>query len=255
MAGGVTISQAAAFAGVTVKTVRHYHRLGLVAEPDRDSSGYRRYGSAELLRLVQVRTLAEAGVPLAEIGDLLDADPERFAADVADVKARLAERIAELASRREMLDRLASGNRLLLPDRAIAILDRAAELDFPPDYLAAAHEGLVLAKAVIPDFDGYLADVEASLKDLAYVELLRRSWDASSWDPDDPRLEQLAKDYAAHLIAHPELLAVPSSLNDASDGQSRAEVIEDYRHERADSSSRLAALMRAELRAAGITIR
>jgi len=79
MANGLTIGQAAAFVGVTIKTVRHYHRLDLVAEPERDGSGYRRYGSPDLLRLIQVRTLAGAGVPLAEIGDLLDADPERFA--------------------------------------------------------------------------------------------------------------------------------------------------------------------------------
>ncbi|WP_369028458.1 MerR family DNA-binding transcriptional regulator, partial [Nocardia farcinica] len=45
MRTGVTIGQAAAFVGVTVKTVRHYHKLGLVAEPGRDSSGFRRYGS------------------------------------------------------------------------------------------------------------------------------------------------------------------------------------------------------------------
>ncbi|WP_323189361.1 MerR family transcriptional regulator [Kitasatospora sp. NBC_00240] len=78
MSNGVTIGQAAAFVGVTVKTVRHYHELGVVAEPERDSSGYRRYGSVELLQLVQVRTLAAAGVPLAEIGPLLDADATRF---------------------------------------------------------------------------------------------------------------------------------------------------------------------------------
>jgi DNA-binding transcriptional MerR regulator len=33
MASGLTISQAAAFAGVTVKTMRHYHRLGLSTNP------------------------------------------------------------------------------------------------------------------------------------------------------------------------------------------------------------------------------
>ncbi|WP_194818415.1 MerR family transcriptional regulator [Nocardia sp. XZ_19_385] len=69
---GLTIDQAAAFAGITETTVRHYHQHGLVGEPDRDSSGCRRYRSAELLRLVQVRALAGAGVSLAEIGDLLD---------------------------------------------------------------------------------------------------------------------------------------------------------------------------------------
>ncbi|MFI7003041.1 MerR family transcriptional regulator [Nocardia sp. NPDC050175] len=69
---GFTIGQAAAFAGITVPTVRDYHQHGLVDEPEYDSSGDRRYRSAELLRLVQVRTLAGAGVPLAEIRDLLD---------------------------------------------------------------------------------------------------------------------------------------------------------------------------------------
>jgi DNA-binding transcriptional MerR regulator len=67
MTNGVTIGQAAAFAGVTVKTVRHYHKLGLVEEPRRDSSGYRRYGSAELPRLVPARTPAATGVPPAEV--------------------------------------------------------------------------------------------------------------------------------------------------------------------------------------------
>ncbi|KAA8883801.1 MerR family transcriptional regulator [Nocardia colli] len=69
---GFTIDRAAAFAGVTVATLRDYHRRGLVDEPECDGSGTRRYGPVELRRLVQVRTLAGAGVPLAEIGDLLD---------------------------------------------------------------------------------------------------------------------------------------------------------------------------------------
>src|SRR5262245_9690356 len=137
MTGGLTISQAAAFAGVTVKTVRHYHRLGLVEEPKRDGSGYRRYGSTDLLRLVQGRTLAGAGVPLAEVADLLGADPEQFAAALADVERRLTERIEELVVRRDTLHRLAHGDRVLLPDRAGAFLDRLAELGFRPDYVAS----------------------------------------------------------------------------------------------------------------------
>jgi DNA-binding transcriptional MerR regulator len=115
---GMTIGQAAAFAGVTIKTVRHYHRLGLIEEPERDGSGYRRYRSTDLLRLVQVRTLAGAGVPLAEIAALLDADPERFEAALTEVERELTNRIEELIDRRQTLRRLAGGDRVLLPDRA-----------------------------------------------------------------------------------------------------------------------------------------
>ncbi|MFD3534139.1 MerR family transcriptional regulator [Streptomyces sp. NPDC058664] len=157
MADGLTIGQAAAFVGVTIKTVRHYHRLGLVAEPDRDGSGYRRYRSGELFRLVRVRTLAAAGVPLAEIGDLLDADPKTFAATLDNVHHRLTERIDDLIARRDRLHRLDHGDRALLPDRACAVLGRLAELGFSPDYVAGRREALVLSQALVPEiFDSFL---------------------------------------------------------------------------------------------------
>jgi DNA-binding transcriptional MerR regulator len=36
----LTISQLAAYSGVTVRAVRHYHAKGLLPEPERDDSGY-----------------------------------------------------------------------------------------------------------------------------------------------------------------------------------------------------------------------
>ena len=65
---GITIGQLANYAGVTIKAVRHYHRRGLLAEPRRDASGYRRYGAEHAIQLIKVRTLADAGVPLAVTG-------------------------------------------------------------------------------------------------------------------------------------------------------------------------------------------
>ena len=41
----ITIGQLARYAGVTIKAVRHYHKVGLLPEPERDHSGYRRYRS------------------------------------------------------------------------------------------------------------------------------------------------------------------------------------------------------------------
>ncbi len=59
----ITIGQLAAYAGVTIKAVRHYHQRGLLAEPPRDSSGYRRYSARHAIDLVKIKTLAEAGPP------------------------------------------------------------------------------------------------------------------------------------------------------------------------------------------------
>lgn len=254
MAEGLTIGQAATFVGVTIKTVRHYHWLGLVAEPERDGSGYRRYRSGELFRLVQVRTLAAAGVPLAEIGDLLDADPKTFAATLDDVHHQLTERIEELIARRDRLHRLDHGDRALLPDRACAVLDRLADLGFSPDYVVGQREALVLARALVPEiFDTFLTRLEHSLDDPESVELTKHGWDARTWDPDDPRIEELASTMADKLLANRALLALPSGFQSQSDADSRYGMVNHHRGE-SPSIARLNMLVEAHLRAAGITV-
>ncbi|MET8751960.1 MerR family transcriptional regulator [Streptomyces sp. NPDC004667] len=255
MANGLTIGQAAAYVGVTIKTVRHYHRLGLVAEPERDGSGYRRYGSADLLRLVQVRTLAGAGVPLAGIGGLIDAGPERFAAALDDVHRRLTEQIEDLTARRDTLHRLAHGDRALLPDRACAVLDRLAGLGLGADYAATQREALVLARALVPEvFDSFLTQLERWLDDPAWIALTKRGWEAMSWDPDDPRIDALASELADRLLAERESLAMPDGFRSRSDTASRYGLVNHHREERSPAFVRLNALVEAHLRAAGIDV-
>ncbi|MEV6726748.1 MerR family transcriptional regulator [Streptomyces xanthochromogenes] len=253
MADGLTIGQAAAFVGVTIKTVRHYHRLGLVAEPDRDVSSYRRYRSGDLFRLVQVRTLAAAGVPLGEIGDLLDADPETFAATLDGVHHQLTERIEDLIARRDRLHRLDHGDRALLPDRACAVLDRFTELGSSPDYVTGQREALVLVRALVPEiFDSFVARLEHSLDDPESVELTKRGWQAGDWDPDDPRIEELAAELADKLLANRALLVMPEGFSDQSDAASRYGIVNHHRE--APAIARLNTLVEANLRAAGVIV-
>ncbi|MCK2239209.1 MULTISPECIES: MerR family transcriptional regulator [unclassified Crossiella] len=255
MTNGVTIGQAAAFVGITIKTVRHYHRHGLVDEPQRDSSGYRRYGSAELLRLVQVRTLATAGVPLAEIRPLLDAGTEQFAAALDDVKRRLTKQIEDLTARRDTLHRLTEGDRALLPERALALLDRLAELGMTAADLAIVREGLVLARALVPeDFDTYLGNVAAALDDPRFVELQRLGWASADWDPDDPRLDELATATAEHYLANPARLAIVTAFQGRTDPAARHGLISYHNMDKAPAWTRLTALTEAKLRAAGVPI-
>ncbi|WEB45446.1 MerR family transcriptional regulator [Streptomyces yunnanensis] len=255
MRNGVTIGQAAAFVDITVKTVRRYHKLGLVAEPERDSSGYRRYGSGELLQLAQVRTLAAAGVPLAEIGPMLDADTARFGAALVDVERQLTERIDELVARRDTLHRLADGDRALLPDRACAILDRMPGLGFSPDYVAAQREALVLARALVPaGFDGFLTQLEHRLDDPESIDLTKRGWEAETWEPDDPRIEELATAMADHYLANPTLLGNPTSRQAWSKASTQYRLINNHRGDQAPIAARLTALTETKLRSAGVPI-
>jgi DNA-binding transcriptional MerR regulator len=41
----------------TTKTIRHYHKVGLVAEPDRTDAGYCLYSASDVLRILCIRRL------------------------------------------------------------------------------------------------------------------------------------------------------------------------------------------------------
>ena len=48
MAAGITVGDFSRATHLSVKTLRHYHQIGLLPEPERDASGYRRYGAAAI---------------------------------------------------------------------------------------------------------------------------------------------------------------------------------------------------------------
>lgn len=75
------ISDLAQAAGTTPRTIRHYHRLGLLDEPRRLANGYREYELADLIRLMRVRWLAGAGVPLGSVSSMVSATTDAEAAD------------------------------------------------------------------------------------------------------------------------------------------------------------------------------
>ncbi|HET7871732.1 MAG TPA: MerR family transcriptional regulator [Terriglobales bacterium] len=66
------VSDFAAKAGVTVRTLHHYDRLGLLRPSGRNGAGYRLYGERDFARLQQIVTLKFIGLSLKQIKDLLD---------------------------------------------------------------------------------------------------------------------------------------------------------------------------------------
>ncbi|MDQ3988294.1 MAG: MerR family transcriptional regulator [Actinomycetota bacterium] len=69
-----SVGQVASFAGVTVRTLRHYDAIGLLCPRGRSAAGYRRYGECDLERLQQILYYRELGFALEEIATILD-DP------------------------------------------------------------------------------------------------------------------------------------------------------------------------------------
>lgn len=85
------IGELAAAVGVTTRTLRHYHHLGLLPEPERRPNGYRDYGLRHAVVLARIRRLTELGLGLAEVRDVLADDAGR---DLAEVLAQLDDDLA-----------------------------------------------------------------------------------------------------------------------------------------------------------------
>ncbi|MEU4362622.1 MerR family transcriptional regulator [Promicromonospora sp. NPDC023987] len=63
--------EVAELAGTTVNTLRHYHRIGLLEEPERRYNGYKQYEVQHLVSLLRIRRLVDLGVPLSQISDVI----------------------------------------------------------------------------------------------------------------------------------------------------------------------------------------
>lgn len=168
----LTIGQLAAHAGVSTRTVRHYHAVGLLPEPERDPSGYRSYDAAAVVRLIRIRTLAQAGVPLARVRVLLEADADTFTRAVADIDAELRARIRALQGHRRHIARLQSAEALALPAEVLDYLDRLRALGVPEEVVAPERDAWILMAARWPQaIPEMMADKIAQLDDPTVVRL------------------------------------------------------------------------------------
>jgi len=111
-----TISSLAQAAGVNVETIRFYQRRGLLAEPDKPLGGIRRYGEAEVARVLFIKAAQRIGFTLDEIAQLLHLDDgtqckeARAIAEhkLADVRQRLQDLQRIEAALAQLVDRCAS---------------------------------------------------------------------------------------------------------------------------------------------------
>lgn len=195
----LTISQLARFVGVTVRAVRHYHARGLLPEPERDASGYRRYDAQAVVDLIRIKTLADAGVPLSRVSELLDSSSDEFARAVDQIDKDLQQRIRELQSHRRSVRGLAAGDNLVLPDAVIDYLARMRAAGMSERMIDGEREGWILLAAHSPDRVADWATLKDAMFDDPVFRDMYMTFDASvDWDADDPRIAQLADTFMAY---------------------------------------------------------
>ncbi len=202
----VLIGDAAAFVGTTPRTIRHYHQVGLLPERERGGDGRRRYGYEEIIRLLWVRRMADAGIALEDIRDAFAGAAPGDEGEVDDVLARLedtlaaqeaelqrkrtaVQRMRALGSRQGLLDDLVSGRLEAAPEGSLRQEDLdtllVTERVFGP-LGAVMQAGRFLALALDPELRAEADRVDAaeeSLDDTVAV--------------DDPRVAQVAAERTA----------------------------------------------------------
>lgn len=72
--GGLTIGGLAKAACVSAETIRYYHRIGLLIEPEKPHSGYRHYPASAVARIRFIKRAQQLGFTLKEISELLSLD-------------------------------------------------------------------------------------------------------------------------------------------------------------------------------------
>ena len=234
------IGELADLVGTSTRAIRHYHRIGLLAEPARKANGYREYSLRDAVELARVRRLAELGLSLDEVGDALASDVGRDLAEIVrELDADLARQEEEIRLRRTrlalLLRQAEPGGKLssqapVSPGLA-ALFDRmtgvAAATPGPEPAMAAKdREILALLETAHPARGtGWLseltqvfnADPEAA--EQAYAVYARLD-ELAGLPADDPRVEETAR---ALVAAIPETVrkAIPfpeGELEDTAEG-------------------------------------
>jgi len=117
------IQQFAQLAHVTVRTLHHYDRLGLLTPTLRSASGYRLYRTGDLAQLERILVLRYLGLSLREIAELLATEGSATGQNLAETLSR---QITVLQVRREGIDRV-----LAAVERAQKQAQHSAEPDWP----------------------------------------------------------------------------------------------------------------------------
>jgi len=178
-------------AGTSLRSVRHYHQVGLLPEPERLSNGYKQYGVTHLIRLLRIKRLVDLGFGLGQIADLGEGDEHPEEA----LRALDADLVAQIERLQQVREEVATMLEARLPTdlpAEFAVVGKAAALS-EPDRRFAAVMGRLLGEDERTLYAELLDDDARSPTD--------DEFDALAPDADEATREDLARRMLADLDA------------------------------------------------------
>lgn len=207
--GGLSVKAVADIAGLTPRAVRHYHSIGLLPEPPRDSSGYRRYGGKDVIDLVRVARLRALGMPLPQIAQRIagaENDDVSLAAALSTLAEELDAEIDTLVATRDRLRELARSETFDQPVKTLTQALQDQGVLAPGDNLGGGEKwAATVLDAVHPQgIAGMLAAAGKFFGDSSAVRALgplRRRMGKLTARSSEAEISELAADVAALLTS------------------------------------------------------
>lgn len=168
-------------AGVTVRTLHHYDRIGLLKPHRRTAKGFRFYGEAEFARLQQISTLKFIGFSLTQIKEILGNQPFDLAQTLKMQRTlleaqryRLTQIIEAIAKAQETFEQSKMAD-LKSFQKIIEVMNMEQNFDWTKKYYSEEGQKAVedrknlwspeLQERVTRDWSDLVADIETAMKD------------------------------------------------------------------------------------------
>ena len=179
------IGEVAQLLGMTTKTLHHYQKIGLLAEPERTESGYRLYTAQDLLRLQRIKRLQAFGLSLKQIQSVLgESKQEQTLRKVLQsLDQEYALQIQELEERRQKIQALLAED--------------------TPEAFSTALNTSPSGKLVQEHLGDYLAQISPVLweQELQLYNYL----DNFHWtDNQQEKMQLIAQQFVQYFVEHPE---------------------------------------------------
>jgi DNA-binding transcriptional MerR regulator len=184
----IKVGELAARTGVSVRTLHHYHEIGLLPPSRRNAAGHRLYSEGDVVRLLRIRTLQQLGFSLDEVGQCL-ADRRYSLERVLELRLQALRATTERAQRLcRVLEALLERARADGGTDVGQVLEAIEEMTMFEKYYTQEQLARLAARRAQLGEDR-IREVER-----AWPELIAavRAEMAKGTDPSDPRMRELA---------------------------------------------------------------
>ncbi|WP_218220652.1 MerR family transcriptional regulator [Nesterenkonia sp. Act20] len=191
-------SEIADLAGVTVRTLRHYHHIGVLPEPPRSSAGYRHYDISHLVQLLRIKRLTALGFPLADLETALDV-PSAAENLLEELDLQAAAEIERLNARRARIAELRSSGSPADLSPELAAWRSAPEALLSEEISQLEHEQLVLLGHLLGDGGHETFSAGFAALNTQLITPLTARFAALDTDTPDTEIEALTQEMISVL--------------------------------------------------------